>query len=266
MRILQLLLLAFISTMASFAISSARETGFLNRFVTLDGVEYRYQVFVPREYSPDKKWPVILFLHGSGERGSDGLLQTEFGLPFEVRRNVSRFPCIVVLPQCPDGKIWMGTSATMALAALDSAMKEFNGDEARIYCTGLSLGGQGTWYLAAQHPDKFAAIVPVCGPIRILKQHPITPDIPESTLAIVHAPDPFGTIARRVAKIPIHIFHGDSDDVVPVSDSRTMVAELKKLGADVQYTEYPGVKHPAWEKAYADSAMIQWLFSQKRKH
>ena len=138
------------------------DTGFLNRTVAVGGVTYNYQVFVPSNWSKKVKWPVILFLHGYGEEGDDGLVQTQVGLANAIRKHVDRFPTVVVIPQCRKKDWW--TSPAMeaqALKALDQTMKEFKGDPQRVYLTGLSMGGFGTWGFASGHPAEFAALVPI---------------------------------------------------------------------------------------------------------
>ncbi|MDX1980292.1 MAG: alpha/beta hydrolase-fold protein [Bryobacteraceae bacterium] len=140
------------------------ETGFLDREVSSGGEMFRYQVYVPRDYTADRDWPVILFLHGAGQSGSNGLTQTEIGLPNAIRKNPERFPAIVVMPQSAPARQWTTpVEQDQALAALDKTMKEFRGDPKRVYLTGLSKGGYGTWSLAARAPERFAAIVPICG-------------------------------------------------------------------------------------------------------
>ncbi len=144
------------------------ETGFLNRTAVVDGVTYKYQVFVPSLWNKKEKWPVILFLHGYGEEGDDGVVQTEVGLATAIRNHVDRFPFVVAMPQCRKKDWW--TSPAMeaqALKALDQTIQEFKGDPQRVYLTGLSMGGFGTWAIASAHPGKFAALVPICGGIRL---------------------------------------------------------------------------------------------------
>lgn len=119
------------------------ETGFFNRTTVVDGLEYPYQVYVPREYDGTRGWPVILFLHGAGERGTDGLLQTEVGLLSAVRRTPEQYPAITVAPQAPPDSIWQGRPAQAALQALDRTIEEFRTDASRICLTGLSMGGSG---------------------------------------------------------------------------------------------------------------------------
>ena len=128
--------------------SQGHATGFLDRSTMVDGHVYRYQVYVPREYDAARQWPVILFLHGAGERGSDGLLQTEVGLPSAIRRMPDRYPAIVVAPQVPLDSTWQGRPGQAAMQALDETMAEFSSDPARVYLAGLSMGGNGSWYLA----------------------------------------------------------------------------------------------------------------------
>src|ERR1700687_3551652 len=139
------------------------ETGFLNRSVSIEGSTHRYQVYVPATYRSSVAWPVILFLHGSGESGTDGLRPTEIGLGTALRRHPDRYPALVVFPQTPSEKNGNAVTARIALAALDQTRNEFSADADRVYLTGLSMGGSGAWYLAYQHPERFAALVPICG-------------------------------------------------------------------------------------------------------
>jgi predicted peptidase len=140
-----------------------RETGFLNRTV-VDGAETgRYQVFVPSRYTAAERWPVILYLHGGGAQGDDGLQQTDIALGSSVRQFQDRWPAIVVFPQVRPGKRWNGDDATWALKALEQTQREFSTDPSRIYLTGLSRGGAGAYYLAYRDPGRFAALVVVCG-------------------------------------------------------------------------------------------------------
>ena len=140
---------------------AAQETGFLNRRIELHGVSYRYQVYLPEEWRRDdhKLWPVILFLHGRGERGSEGMWQTQIGLPQAVRDHPERWPFVIVMPQCPLPSYWTDPEMlAMAMAALDQETAEFHGDPERTYLTGLSLGGYGAWELARLYPQRWAAI------------------------------------------------------------------------------------------------------------
>jgi predicted peptidase len=238
------------------------ETGFLDRIVAVNGVEYRYQVFVPRNWGPKVKWPVILFLHGYGEEGEDGLLPTDVGIAAAIRNHVDRFPFVVVIPQCRKNDWWTNVPMEAeALKALDQTMKEFKGDPQRVYLTGLSMGGYGTWALGAQYASKFAALAPVCGGIRL----PPGDDMPNAHNTDDSA-DPYAAVAQKIGKTPVWVFHGGSDPVVPVQESRQMVEALKAAGGNVRYTEYSGVGHNSWGKAYDEADLFAWLLAQRLSH
>ena len=235
------------------------DTGFLNRTVAVDGVTYKYQVFVPGNWNKKARWPVILFLHGYGEEGEDGLLQTDVGLAAAIREHVEWFPMVVVIPQCRKKDWWNNPAMeAQALEALDQTMKEFKGDPQRVYLTGLSMGGYGTWALGSQNPHRFAALVPICGGIHLPPGH----DIPNAHNTDDSA-DPYTAIAQKIGNTPVWVFHGGADPTVPVTESRQMVAALKAVGGNVRYTEYPGVMHDSWDKAYAEPELIPWLLAQK---
>jgi predicted peptidase len=258
------LAVAILLVSAGSASGQTTETGFLNRSVVVDATEYRYQVYLPREYKRSASWPIMLALHGGGEYGRDGLLQTDVGLARAIRRNADRYPAIVVFPQSPPGGTpgFQALGGRIALAALDKSMAEFGADPSRVYLTGLSMGGNGAWYLAYHHPDRFAALVVVCGFIEAFTGTTSGVRYP----AIVDSgPDPFAAIAQRVSRIPIWIFHGDADTVVSVEGSRRMAAALKAIGAPVQYTELPGVDHNSWDPAYGSADLAAWLFKQRRR-
>jgi predicted peptidase len=238
------------------------ETGFLDRTVTVKGVTYKYQVFVPENWTPHDRWPVILFLHGAGERGDDGLIQTDVGIGTAIRTNRNVIPAVVVMPQCEKNVWW--TEAPMddlAIASLDAASKEFHGDAHRTYVTGLSMGGYGSWHLAEKYPGRFAALIVICGgivpPAHALKS---TPGLSE--VSPPDQPKSYTDAAIQVGKVPVWIFHGADDDVVPVTESQRMYAALKQTGDEVHYTEFPGVKHPSWDKAYDEPKLFPWLFSK----
>jgi len=230
------------------------ETGFLDRTTILKGEQYDYQIYVPRNYETIEKWPVILFLHGAGERGNDGLIQTQVGIGSAIRNHLNRWPAVVVFPQVPDSMTWQGPPGEVAMNALDATIEEFSIDESRVYLTGLSMGGNGTWYLGYKYPDRFAALVPICGFISGFPGYPSF--IPESSI------DPYAHLAERIAQIPTWIFHGDADPAVSVEESRKMATALESANAEVFYDELPGVGHNAWDSAYATDAMIEWLFKQ----
>jgi len=240
--------------------SQAVQTGFLDRSVTLGGVAYRYQVYVPASYSATQRWPVILFLHGAGERGNDGLLQTTAGLGSAIRRHPSSYPAIVVFPQVPADSAWVGVSSTVAIAALDRTLSEFNTDSERVYLTGLSMGGNGTWHLAYRYPERFAAIVPICAFVTALP--------PRWTFKSAVPTDsgvPFMTLARRLGRLPTWIFHGELDPAVPVTQSREAADALRRVGGNVRYTEFLGIEHNVWDAVYASPQFLEWLLAQRRR-
>ena len=233
------------------AVSANAQARFFNRTVTSNGVVYHYVVSVPADWSAGRSWPMVLFLHGSNERGDDGVAQSKVGLARAVREHPERFPAIVVMPQCRPENDW--TSPAMEaqiLAALDASSREFHGDPQRTYLTGFSMGGYGTWALAAKYPMRFAAIVVVCGGIQWPTPQTITDE------------EPFVAVARKVAGIPVWVFHGDADRNVFVSESREMVKLLRGLHADVRYSEYAGMAHESWDRAYGEPELPVWLFTQ----
>ena len=240
------------------------ETGFLDRQVTVKGVEYRYQVFVPREFTRSKTWPVIIALHGGGDYGNDGIRQTNGGLARAIRLHPERFPAIVLFPQShADGTPgWQRQGGEAALAALDKAIKEFRGDPKRVVLTGGSAGGNGTWAIASKNPERFAAIVPICS--FVFEFRGVTSKVLYPALAPSGVVDIYAFVAKRVSAIPIWMFHGDADKNVPVDESRKMAAALKAINANVQYTELPGVEHNAWDPAYDRADLIEWMLKQRR--
>ncbi len=259
--VLALLLASFFLGQAGTAAARKRDTGFLNRTVQVGGKTYRYQVYVPFQWDTGRKWPIILFLHGAGERGDDALLPTQVGIATAIRLHADRFPCIVVIPQCPKDTWWTTEEmSSQALKALEESTKEFKGDPDRTYLTGLSMGGYGTWYLAYEHPGKFAALAPICGGVRP----------PQRVAAAANSPfgdpniDPYALAAKKIGKTPVWIFHGGADKTVPPSESRNMNEALKRAGGNVRYTEYEGVGHNSWDKAYAEPDFMTWLLAQHR--
>jgi predicted peptidase len=211
----------------------------------------KYRLFKPDAI--EGKIPLVLFLHGAGERGDDNAAQTRHGVKaFTAQR--AKHPHVLVAPQCPKDKKWNDVNwhamshttpekpsepMALVLELLDVLPKELPIDAKRIYVTGLSMGGYGTWDLLARRPALFAAGVPICG-------------------------GGDETSAAAFAKVPQWIFHGDKDGVVKPERSRNMVEALKKAGGEPKYTEYPGVGHNAWDKAYGDPALFEWLFARSK--
>jgi predicted peptidase len=228
--------------LASAQAADKDEHGFLDRVhKDDDGKEAKYVLFVPHDYKGDKAYPLILFLHGSGETGTDGTKQATVGLAPAIKKNEKEFPFIAVFPQSQK-RTWQADTddAKRALAILDEVQKAYKVDAKRIYLTGLSMGGFGTWSLAAKYPEKWAAIVPVCGGGK-------------------------SDDAEKIKGIPCWCFHGDADKAVGVEKSRDMIAALKKAGAEPKYTEYPGVGHNSWDMAYATKELYEWLLKQQLK-
>jgi predicted peptidase len=238
-------LIAFVCLLATSTLrgdDKKVEQGFLDRvYKDSSGKEVKYILFVPHEYKGDQAYPTILFLHGAGESGTDGKKQSAVGLGPAIRKNEKTFPFIALFPQSQRGG-WGATTdeGKRAMAILAEVEANYKVDSKRIYLTGLSMGGMGTFSLAAAHPEKWAAIVPVCGRGNA------------------------GT-AEKMKNIPCWCFHGDADNAVNVKGSREMMDALKKAGAEPKYTEYPGVGHNSWDKAYGTKELYDWLLEQKLK-
>jgi predicted peptidase len=220
------------------------ENGFVHKvFKGKDG-DSKYVVFVPHDYKGDKEFPLILFLHGAGERGDDGEAPVKQGIGNAVKfkGGEKTFKFFVIFPQCSKKGTWKagGPDADRALAILDEVQKAYKIDSKRIYLTGLSLGGFGTFSLAAADPERWAAIVPVCG-------------------------GGDTSTASKIKDIPCWCFHGDADKAVPVQRSRDMIDAIKKAGGNPRYSEFPYVGHNSWDPAYVTPELYPWLLAQKRK-
>jgi predicted peptidase len=220
------------NTPAAAAPASVQTTHSLDRPVK---VHLEYLLYLPKDYDKQDRWPLMLFLHGAGERGSDLDLIKKHGPPKLIEAG-KQFPFVVVSPQCPDGRWWEPVSLS---ALVDEIVEKYKIDKDRIYVTGLSMGGFGTWSLAAYSPARFAAIVPICG-----GGEPIT--------------------ARIFAHLPAWVFHGAKDPVVPIARSEAMVDALKQAGGNVKFTVYPNAAHDAWTETYANPKLYEWLLEQKR--
>jgi predicted peptidase len=238
------------------ALPAQQPTGFLDRTVTVGALTMKYQVYVPNTYDRHRPLPVILFMHGSGERGSDGLKQTQVGMPAQIRLHRDWFDAIVVMPQCPDDSVFRGVVAQAAFEAFDKSVAEFHGDRERLYVTGLSMGAYGVWQQIVDHPGVFAAAVAVSGGL--------TPSADMANLYVsVKGDDPYAYVAQMTKDLPVWIFHGGQDDVVPTVQSRTLVAAMKAAGSSPRYTEYPDLGHGAWDRAYGGEELWKWLFAQR---
>ena len=237
---------------SAFVASAADSRKSFDRTVIANQLTYRYVVSAPGDWTGNRTWPVILALHGSVERGLDGVSQTRVGLAAEVQKHPERWPAVIVLPQCRPEVDWSAPSMEpQVLAALDASMREFHGDSRRVYLTGFSMGGYGTWSIAASHPERFAALVPIAGGI----VWPPPVHIVDET--------PYARTAEKIVRIPAWVFHGSADRNVLATESREMVKLLRQMKANVRYTEYAGVAHfGAWDLAYDDPELPLWLFKQ----
>jgi predicted peptidase len=198
-------------------------------------VTMKYLLYLPKDYQQKPFWPLMLFLHGAGERGDDLTLVKKHGPPKLIDAG-QQFPLIVVSPQCPKDRWW----EPLELAALlDEIVEKYKVDQDRIYVTGLSMGGFGTWALAVYQPKRFAAIVPICG-----GGEPIT--------------------AKVLSYPPAWVFHGAKDPLVPLERSQKMVEALKQQGTNVKFTVYPEAQHDSWTETYANPQVYEWLLQQKR--
>lgn len=200
-------------------------------------IELKYLVYLPGDYnsSEETKWPLILFLHGASERGDNLELVKRHGPP-KLAEEGKEFRFIIVSPQCPEGQWW---STELLNRLMDNITGEYRVDEDRIYLTGLSMGGFGTWDLASAYPDRFAAIAPICG-----GSHP--------------------ELAWNMRHIPVWVFHGAKDEVVPVGLSEIMVKALKKYNPEVMLTIYPEAQHDSWTETYNNPELYKWFLQHKK--
>ena len=240
------------------------ENGFVKKsHLMAGGGVLLYNILMPENFDASKKYPLVLFLHGAGERGNDNEKQLIHGSKmFLEPANRKDFSSIVVFPQCPQGESWGNVKADrsknplsfsfnydapstpameLVMDLLNNLIMEGNVDTRRVYVMGLSMGGFGTFEMVYRQPDLFAAAAPICGG---------GDDIRYDT---------------RVKKTVFWVFHGDADPVVHVDLSRIMVKKLESLKGKVKYTEYPGVGHNSWDHAFAEKEFLSWMFSQKRK-
>jgi predicted peptidase len=249
---------AFLVALLSLAGCASFDVAHAPTFQRLTG-NLPYYVYVPKAWSADRSWPVIVYLHGAGERGTEPADATQRGLGPALFRSNGEFPAVVVFPQAPPGSYWgMPDNNEHVMNALDEVMQRYHGDPSRVYLTGNSLGGYGTWFMGALYADRWAALVPICGGVRGRAPRPDAPfaGFPDDKRA--------DEVARRIGKVPVWIFHGAKDWLVPVSSSRELDAALKRAGGDVRYTEYADLGHVSWDRAYADPELWKWLFAQHK--
>lgn len=226
--------------------------------ITRNGYTLKYRLYIPKNYDCGEKYPLLVFLHGAGERGDDNTAQLRLGLQVMFNDITSPiYDSVVLVPQCPSDSQWVLTpwdkgnysadevpesrELEMVCAAIDDVRGFCNIDDDRVYITGVSMGGFGTWDMLMRHGSRFAAGMPVCG-----------------------GGDP--GYARLLKRIPIRTFHGSDDDTVPVKGTRMMYAAvMREGGEDINYTEFEGCGHGIWDMVYSDRGNIDWIFAQSRK-
>lgn len=249
-----------------FSVSAGEKTSeYLKKeFKGKSGDILPYRILYPENYNPDQQYPLLLFLHGAGERGSDNEKQLLHGSAMFLEPiNRRNFPAFVVFPQCPEDGWWINRSQlqtlesdsnlngsyefpasesmTLVMQLLDEMISELKIDNTRLYVMGLSMGGFGTFDLLSRRPELFAAAVPICGG-------------GDARMA-----------ERYAAHTPLWVFHGDEDNVVPAELSRIMVRAIDEAGGDVKYTEYKGVGHNSWDPAFAEEDLLPWIFNKQKE-
>jgi len=202
-------------------------------------ISLNYLLYLPENYDQNKNYPLIVFLHGAGERGDNLELVKKHGIP-KIVETEQNFQFIVVSPQCPKNSWWAMFSEEL-FELLKNIEDDYSIDKNRIYLTGLSMGGFGTWDMAVKYPNKFAAIAPICGGL-------------EDTDEV-----------RKLVHIPIWVFHGAKDAVVPIKASEELVDVLKECGGNVQFTIYPELEHDSWTETYNNPKLCEWFLKQERK-
>jgi predicted peptidase len=220
------------------------------------GHKLPYRLLAPAKSKAGAKYPLVIFLHGAGERGTDNKKQLVHGMnDFAADEIMAKHPAFVVAPQCPEGKRWVEVDWTLdshqmpaqpsqplssMFELVDTLIKTKPIDTKRIYITGLSMGGFGVWDAVQRRPELFAAAVPICG-----------------------GGDPL--LAKQIHFVPVWAFHGADDKTVKVSRSREMIEALRNVGEEPKYTEYKGVGHDSWTRTYKDPALYEWLFAQRKE-
>jgi predicted peptidase len=237
-KIIMICSFIFIAACASTSkINLGNQTPQKFRQVIRKAINMDYLLYLPKDYqtTKKKKFPLMLFLHGAGERGTV-LKKVAIHGPAKLIKQGKEFPFIVVSPQCPPNEWW---NIDVLNELLNEITKKFRIDENRIYVTGLSMGGYGTWSLALTYPDRFAAIAPICG-----GGNPL--------------------LAESIKHLPIWVFHGAQDEIVPLKNSQDMVDALEKVGGKVKFTIYPEAGHDSWTETYDNPDLYEWLLSQSK--
>ena len=240
---------------APVAVTNAAAVMEAKVFTGANGGLLRYRILPPATLEAGRRYPLVLFLHGAGERGEDNAMQLVWGVwPLVSYMKQKGIEGYVIAPQCPAGKQWVDTPwslpahkmpekpsepMSLVMELLDKTVNELPIDSGRVRVTGISMGGYGTWDIVQRRPDFFAAAMPVCG-------------------------GGDSTLAWKIRSVPIWTFHGDKDSAVPVVRSRQMVSALWQCDGNVRYREYPGVGHGCWIQTYSDNKVLDWFFSQSK--
>lgn len=218
-----------------------------------------YRLFIPTNYDKKQNYPLVLILHGGGERGHDNIRQVTNVVKIFIEKDFQAlYPSFILIPQCPKKEQWLNTtfkrppfnnysqekipesnSMKMIIEIINYLRSEFNIDESRLYVTGYSMGGSGTWDIISRYPNLFAAAVPVTG-----------------------VSDP--TKAKLITEVPIWAFHGDEDAITPIQVTKKMIEALRQNGNECKFTEYKKTGHNSWSKAYHEPELMKWLFSQRK--
>ena len=216
------------------------ETGFLFREIGVGDRAYPYAIYVPRDYDAERSWPLLVFLNGRGECGTDGVKHLAIGLGPAIMFHPDEWPFIVLFPQKPNPESEWEDHDAAVMAMVERANSHYSIDASRCCLTGLSQGGHGTWTIGANHPEVWSALAPICG---------------------------YGKpadLAESLKGTPIWCFHGDADEAVPVSESNEIVAAINEKGGRPKLTIYPGVGHNSWDRAYREEGLAAWLLSHRR--
>ncbi len=239
-------LLPILGSLLTTAVKGGQKGNLESRTVTVGNETFDYQVYTPPTISDGEKLPVMIFLHGIGQRGSGGLVPTSGAGGAIAKHYFASVPAIVLLPQCQPEKYWSdATMELMVMNALTQTLEEFGADEKRVSLIGVSMGGYGVWHFAREFPGKFAALVSICGGSSITTG------------------ERFKSVAERVGKTPAWLFHGADDKVVSVSESRQIVEAIKANGGSVKYNEYEKVGHNVWLNVLGEEDLLSWILAQR---
>jgi predicted peptidase len=268
MRICMIIAMLLIPASGLTADNTATPTGFVNSSFKVDGAERTAALYVPPDYDKSAKWPLIVYLHGGGGNGDNsGNAINEWmnkqPIVRSIRKNPEHFPALVLIPRCPEGKIWapvprdpvqsdwrlerhgrepMPDAEAHVTAAIDAVLATYNVDDDRVTLTGHSMGGEGSTRYAALHAARIAGIAPSAGSAVI-----VTDDAP------------------ALARMGVWIFQGETDNISTATLARRMVAAIRAAGGEVRYTEYEGIGHGTANRTYGDVKVISWLLNQKRR-